>query len=397
MIIYLLFLIAAALPAYLIRFSVFSIPTTVLEILIYFSVIVVGYSLIVNRKKLLIPHYSLLIPIGLFLLAAIISTVIAPDKRLALGQLKAYFVDPLLVLWLVWQLVKTPRDKNIVLNGLLVGGLVVAGHAIYQYLSGGLTTDGRVVGLFGYSPNYLAMYLAPLVVVAMGLLLQNTHRRPLLSTLYLLLSTFFLVALYFSGSRAGLATAIIGLILIVILWFFVTGRKKVGRWVILLSIIGLIVSASWGWRALIPDFSLSPGTGGRITASNNIRWEIWKTTLEIIKQKPLLGAGLGNYQNYFSDLTKNRVNYPEYISPWALFPHNLYLAVWVNLGLLGLVSFVWLLVIFFKSAAHHSLTHYSLLITMVVILLFGLVDTPYFKNDLAVMWWVVYGLGMVKT
>jgi len=31
---------------------------------------------------------------------------------------------------------------------------------------------------------------------------------------------------------------------------------------------------------------------------------------------------------------------------------------------------------------------------MVVVLIHGLVDVPYFKNDLAILFWIVYALGM---
>ena len=33
---------------------------------------------------------------------------------------------------------------------------------------------------------------------------------------------------------------------------------------------------------------------------------------------------------------------------------------------------------------------------MVVLLVHGLVDTPYFKNDLSVLFWLIIGLGIIE-
>ena len=100
--IYLLSLICALLPTYLIRFSIFGIPTTVLETIIYFAFLIQIYLILRSklgiknyeiRNKKFISHISyIIIPIALFFVAIIISTIIAPDKRAALGIAKAWFL-----------------------------------------------------------------------------------------------------------------------------------------------------------------------------------------------------------------------------------------------------------------------------------------------------------------
>ena len=64
-----------------------------------------------------------LLPLALFFGAAIISTIISPDKRISLGVLKAWFFDPLLVLILFLDLdcsfevtSVTPASSKIVLT-----------------------------------------------------------------------------------------------------------------------------------------------------------------------------------------------------------------------------------------------------------------------------------------
>jgi uncharacterized membrane protein YhaH (DUF805 family) len=71
------------------------------------------------------------------------------------------------------------------------------------------------------------------------------------------------------------------------------------------------------------------------------------------------------------------------------------------LGLLGLLSFIWLglaffwqnLKIVFKKTAdlakEQKWLNIVLIFVMAEIVIHGLVDAPYFKNDLAVLFWII--------
>ena len=91
---YLIGLIALALPTYLIRFDIFGVPSTLLEIIIYlvflYGLFSLGYSHLLKTKK------TIWLLIGVLLLAALASVFISPLKTTALGQFKAFFVDPIL-------------------------------------------------------------------------------------------------------------------------------------------------------------------------------------------------------------------------------------------------------------------------------------------------------------
>src|SRR3990172_8981196 len=101
---YLISLIFLLLPAYLIRFSILGIPTTLLEVLIY---LVFLYGLWRAKKEGFrkIPA-KIYLPAGLLIIALIISALISPDKRTALGEFKGFFIDPLLVFWLIYQFIR---------------------------------------------------------------------------------------------------------------------------------------------------------------------------------------------------------------------------------------------------------------------------------------------------
>ncbi len=417
-------LVAAALPTYLLRFSVFGVPTTALELFIYVFVALVIFS---QWGYFRLPPRAILWPVVLFLLSAAISAAIAPDKEAALGILKSWIIAPMLFAWALYQLRERHEALTPVIIGLVAGGIFVALVAIGQRLAGEVTPDGRVLGPYGWfpaenaSPNYLALYLAPIGVLAAGLasmewskLKAKTKDQRSFAYLSLLVISFLLIALatFFSLSRAGLAALAIGTGLIPVMryWPWIRVRLWAKFALILLTALLLIT----GWFFIRPNPALSPEEGGRITASNNVRWEIWRTTVgEVLSNQSsalpgwagslpnwVAGVGLGNFQNYFTNLTVGRVNYDR-IAPLALTPHNFFLALWVNFGLLGLLAAGWLLIVVFikgfkritgLAPSAYSLPLIPLLAAMVALLAHGLLDTPYFKNDLSVLFWTLMAL-----
>lgn len=394
---YLISLILLLLPAYLIRFSVFGIPSTVLEVLIY---AVFLYGLWRAYKAGFRPIESeIWLPIGALIIALIISTIIAPDKRVALGELKGFFIDPLIFLWLIWQFAK--KEKLLLLFGSLsISGLFVAVCTIIQKILGNVTPDGRVIGIFGYSPNYLALFLMPIAVLTAGLLFTD-YRLPRLQNKYLrwsvvgLLFALLLLAIYFSGSRGGIMALVfgIGIFFLAKYWRFV-GQRFSSKIIVAILILAAIYTA---WTFIRPDFSASPASG-RVASSNNVRWQIWQASWELgaknIKNS-LLGVGLGNFQAAFGELTKNRANFPEYITPMALTPHNIYLMFWLSTGILGLLSFLVLLVLFFRQALQNLSGEFAPIILAVfsAMAIYGLVEASIWKNDLSIIFFFFWGVG----
>ncbi|MGA2667107.1 MAG: O-antigen ligase family protein [Patescibacteria group bacterium] len=390
---YLISFIVLILPAYLIRFSIGPVPTTLLEIIIY-VVFLIGLwqAWKVGFKK--IPWLAWL-PAVLLLIAAIISTLVSPLKHEALGELKAFFIDPMMVVWLIFQFVKK-EDLEKFIWAFSLSGLFVACHAIIQRLSGQVTTDGRVVGIFGYSPNYLALYLSPIAVLVatQSVRFQSRMKHLVYSILPELVFVIILVGIYLSGSRGGLLAVAGGLGTFVIFryWFWIRERFSAKIMIVILILAALYTS----WTLFKPNFSLPGSAGGRVVTSNNVRWQIWQTSLELGRDHPILGIGLANYQNAFKTLTQNRVNFPEYISPEALTSHNIYLMFYLTTGLLGLVAFLVLVVVFFREiTARRSEFSPYLAAMMASILIYGFIDTPYWKNDLAIIFWVIWGLAWI--
>lgn len=158
--------------------------------------------------------------------------------------------------------------------------------------------------------------------------------------------------------------------------------------------------------------------------SGEIRKQQWRETWEMMKEdgRWLFGTGLINYPESVKPYHQEGIFYnfegdPDFrrkivhfdakykAEHWQpveiyLYPHNIVLNFWTELGLTGVVLFMWLIVNFFvvgtkimnKKDIGYWILDISLLGAMVVVIVHGLVDVPYFKNDLAVIFWVLFAL-----
>ena len=118
---------------------------------------------------------------------------------------------------------------------------------------------------------------------------------------------------------------------------------------------------------------------------------MWQETWQMLKTRPLLGAGLTNYQRVIQPYHQK-----DYIEIY-LYPHNIFLNFWSELGLLGLLSFLLIVGWFYRVGFRNRNKNDSIMLMagMSVILIHGLVDVPYFKNDLSILWWLIIGMMLV--
>ena len=121
---------------------------------------------------------------------------------------------------------------------------------------------------------------------------------------------------------------------------------------------------------------------------------IWKSAFYIIKDHPIIGIGPGMFQKYYLDYQKF---FPPYLD-WAVpYPHNIFLAFLSQAGVFGFISFLWLIILFFKNTLLKNAPYFTYISgAMIYILSHGLVDTLYWKNDLCIMFWIILFCGIAK-
>lgn len=371
------------IPFYFLRFSIFGLKTNIFEI-----------GVLLSLAAALSAHRSLRLRLGsvwpyLFLFLALVGVFISQDRTSALGIFKGWFLVPAVLYLIVINTCKTSEIGDLV-RPLFWSANLVSVWAILQYL--------RVIGLLFYqksdpasflpyldqhrafgpfeSPNYLAMFLVPVLF----LLILVFKREQWLAGVTAFLG---LIALVMSKSNGGYMA-----LLLPACWYgfsLLNSNTAVNNWIKIAGSIILraapVVVVLLAYEKLISD---------------PLRLDIWRYSWQMTKANWFFGLGLGDFQDKIAKVAGNDASFMASGLPYALHPHNVFLAMWANLGLLGLVCFVIMLFLFYtrlvKNRGHVSMV---LGMAMLAILVQGLVDTTYFKNDLSAIFWLLIALSIV--
>lgn len=431
-----MFLIAA-LPAYLIRFNILGLPSTILEIMIWAVFIVwaaKNFTQVKNNflenfnkqtKKIKI-RYPFDWEIVLLLIIALAAAGVAGFSAGSLGIFKAYFFKPVMLFIVVLNVMKGEKGMNKILWALAISALAVSALAIYQKFTGQLINNPvwaaaetrRVVSFFGY-PNAVGLYLGPIVLIMTGWLFDKITKNQETIIKFFISLTIILsfLSIYFAKSKGALLGVAAGLII-----FGLMASKKI-RW----ATVAVIIIATAGIAIYQPARDLACQTVTFKTLSGQIRKAGWADSLNMLKDGRLLtGAGLAGFQTAVAPYHTEGIFFKDFSDPDAqrklvfneayrtahwqpleiyLYPHNIVLNFWSELGLVGLLFFIWVIIKYFylgiKSyklrATSYEFINIGLICAMVVIVVHGLVDVPYFKNDLAVMFWLFIAMmSMIK-
>ncbi|MBU4030744.1 O-antigen ligase family protein [Patescibacteria group bacterium] len=372
-----IYLVVFLIPTYIFSFKIWLIPTNLLEALV--SVLFLAWF-IGNFNK--IPEISRSMfkssffpPILLIFLGASISTIFSDDIITSAGIWKSWFIVPLLFFVVVLNAIKNGKQVQKIISSLFFSGFWVSLIALFYFFSHNLTYDGRLKAFYE-SPNHLAMYLSPILILS--LYLYFVFDKKIIKFFLFAAHCSLLVVLYLTYSYG----AWIGLI--ASLFFLLATIKKQKKIFYLIGIMFLIVASFFAFQINSQKFQ---GMIDFSYPSLSSRFVIWQSAWEIIKDQPFNGIGPGLFQEYY---LKYQVTLEPYLE-WAVpQPHNLFLAFWLQTGLLGLLGFIWLLFRFFRIKINSLAI--ILMATMICVLIHGLVDTTYWKNDLAVVFWLIIAL-----
>ena len=371
---------AACLPLYVVRWHVGPLPTTLLELLVFITVFMYGVVRWVERRppSARTPYD---IPIALLLVAGIASVAVAPDHLRALGIYRAYFIEAIAMFYVAVDLIRTRDDVQTFLRIAAIGALVMAAGQIVSFTWVAAHQQlqlGDAPAFLNTSPNADAMYLEPPLAFAAAFAMFPSRPRERLIAAPVLAIIF--VAVILTLSRASyLAMAVLG--------------------------IGLVLSLqSWRWRlravgalaamtVILVEIPLINQRLADVAHSVTNRTSIYRQALEMLSQRPIFGAGFDGF--------------PIRVAPFRpgtesihLYPHNIWLTTWSEIGLLGVIAFA---VIFFgllirgiRAVPFASDIYRPLLWggvgTLVLYTVHGMFDSPYWKNDLSVEFWLVAAL-----
>jgi len=380
-------LIVFSLPLYLVRLRISWISTNLLELMIGGLFVIWLVSRIrINQAQF--KKTTFFLPVFLIFLGVTLATLFSVDAITSAGIWKGWFIAPLIFFVIIISNLKSKEQVRDILFALFLSGTGVALVAFFYWLNNNLTYDGRLRAFY-LSPNYLAMYLSPILILSFYL--YSSFKKKISKILLFASSCLLFTVIYLTysyGAWLGIGGALVFLLIKFFRRWTLKNKKHffyLTSFFLLLFILAFLCQIpSQKFQGLL-DFSY-PAWQSRLV--------IWQSAGEIIKDHSLIGIGPGMFQKYYLDY---QAKFPPYLE-WAVpQPHNLFLAFWLQTGLLGLIGLIWLLVRFFKSKASKGNLASKLLLNIIMaamlyILIHGLVDTTYWKNDLSIIFWLLIAL-----
>ncbi|MCD6109600.1 O-antigen ligase family protein [bacterium] len=433
-------LLSLFFPLYLIRFNIASIPVYLIELLVLISAVPVFYKLFAGHHEILEkgtvskllylakspflvkkkPFREFLgspfLPITLFIFAALIGSIIVPSDsyKHALGILKSWILIPIIYFFILYRTVKTKEDLQLVIYSYVGSAFVLSLIGMFQAVSGQyITVDSRVSGPFS-SANYLAMYIAPALVFVSVRILQTFVHRAFESASFrfgsferrIFLSgivSILFVALILSQSYGGVVGVFVTIFAYIIYERFKAKNKDTkGFLTKLIVFITVVVVLGTTLVAILNVEKFQNLIKVNEHTSIATRLEIWQVGASLIKEHPILGIGLGEYEKEYKNRASELLGHEPY-EMQRLHSHNLYMETWLNTGITGFVAFLWLLVLTFihirKTFALFSAEMRQITVAvsmmLIYILLHGLVDVQFWKNDLAFLFWMIIAVMLV--
>lgn len=318
-------------------------------------------------------------PLILFCFALIICVSFSQDKAKSLIELYKYILGLLLFLS---GISLTPKHKAGVIQAIILAGFIISILAIYQYFLGfgrllsyiakEKITDPFVLDYVNrkrvffpfVTPNTLGGYLAFILPLVLAIKEKSKW--------------LILLAVSFSLLLTKSLGALLSLFLALAVYFYLENRLKRKGVLLLAGLLAIIVS-------LFIIRSIPQKQHTQPLFSTLMRINYWKDTWEIIRQSPLKGVGLGNF-----NIMQSR------------YAHNSYLQIWAEMGILGIISILWLVALVFKSALKNIALNsqknqiVSLIAANTAFLAHNLLDFTFFFPEVALLWWLIFGFLVTK-
>jgi putative inorganic carbon (hco3(-)) transporter len=203
--------------------------------------------------------------------------------------------------------------------------VIPLGYTMYGFLSGHPQADykgsfTRITGPMTQSTTF-ARYLGFMIIFGFALL-PTLHRRARIAMYGVLsLSTVFLML---TLTRGAMISTLLGVVLVAI----IQKRTKVIAGLIVAALLGLIVVP--GLASRLSEVGTTRAVGGAPTG-NTLAWRInyWTQILPLANSNPINGIGLDRTQYQTVD---------------AKQPHNDFIRAYVETGILGLATYILVLV-----------------------------------------------------
>jgi putative inorganic carbon (hco3(-)) transporter len=353
--------------------------------------------------------------VAIFWCMAVLSSALSPEKSLGLKGLRSIAFSEgisklslyLMFFVLMARLLRSDRLRSWVLTAYLHVALFISAYGIQQSIFGAkalatwvdpespLSKTTRAFSYLG-NPNVLAAYLLPAIALSLAAAFVWQGTAP--KTLAVVMALANIWCMYATQSRGGWIAAVV-LILVMALGIFYWISPHISPfwqiWLLPISLLATVVVVG-GAVTVVPILRerVSSIFVGRGDSSNSFRINVYQAVWQMIRKNPLLGIGYG-------DRVFKKV-YPIFqINPKfsALSAYSIYLETFVEMGILGLISFVWMMfvswlngVLPLPSLQQSEDPQYFWLLGALAgsigLAVQGFFDTVWYRPDINILWWL---------
>ncbi|MEI7498640.1 MAG: O-antigen ligase family protein [Candidatus Falkowbacteria bacterium] len=317
-----------------------------------------------------------------FWLIALLGVLTSIDPKVSLAEwlrLSSIFV----CFYLGFRLFGQPRRWQRLITAAILSGLIPAIIAMAQFLTNtGLTIPmegifNRIYGTFAH-PNLLAYYLV-VVISLLGFELIRRPKRQLIFWAYAALGGFYSLVLILTYTR--------GAWLALIATFGIAGLLRFRKFLLIFCLVLFVVYAGIGpIRNRVNDL-----TGGRYS-SIQWRFQLWSDSMNYLGDRLILGYGTGTAKEV---ILKQRGE-----EAGSADPHNDYLKLALENGLVGLITYIWLLLLIVNTLVKHyrkavtpEAKNFLVIYLGLSLALFGLSAADNILRNTVLQWvyWLVLG------
>jgi O-antigen ligase len=309
-------------------------------------------------------------PLALFVIWCAFTCLWSVNQALSLERFRTN-VQLLLMLWVIWQSVRTPGQLRFVLQGYVLGCCCAAVLTFANARDLVAVDQIRYSGA-GADPNEMGLMLA--ISLPMSYYLLRTRRTTWSGFLWLLAMPLCIAGTILTVSR-GAFLSTIGALISISIWH-VTSASRMRFAPLIAGAVLLVAGLSFAPKADLERIGSIEGelASGRIGK----RARLWKAGMVLIEKYPLTGVGAGTFAYAVEPLIGRE-----------LAAHNTYVSVLVEDGIPGLAIFVLVLATLLITAMHFNSPERFLWLTAVAIWCIGVggLTFEYKKTT-----WAIFGM-----
>ncbi len=338
-------------------------------------------------------------PLVIFLVINFITVIISQYPRASIEGFVGKALEGVFTYFAFIEAISTKKRLKTFLAIFTISFLLICVNGLSQYFFGhdfirGHIFDGRVTSSFR-AANDFAAYLVVTTPVLFYLALFSFPRNgkednkpayfSFLSSGKIRLILFFLFILSFV---CLILTYSRGAWIAFLLCLPVLGTKSWKVFLFSLVFIGIFLFAFYHQSTRVVP---SDNNYWRYFEWENNRLKYWTRSISIIQDYPFLGSGLNTYSS---------IQW-EYNTGWGGYPHNSYLQMAAETGLVGLSAFLWMIVGLLRNSFKNlkqirdpsiRLLLLSFLAGLAGFLIHSFFDTNFYSVQLSSFMWLIMGL-----